>query len=324
MQITFAEAEYAAKKKRTRRDRFLADLERLVPWAALEAQLAPFYHNTDGKPGRPALGLSRMLRMYIVQQCFGFSDEGCEDAIYDSQAIQLFMGIDLARDAVPDATTLLRFRRLLEDNKLTKKIFHAINHHLAAQGVLLKEGTVVDATLIAAPPSIKNKDKKRDPDMHQTRKGKQYYFGMKAHIGADAASGIVHTLVTTPANTHDVTQAHALLHGEEKDVYGDSGYRGVDKREENSATDVNWVIAMQPSKRRQLPDTKAGQIKEQIEQLKSKIRAKVEHPFQVIKVRFAHRKTRYRGLAKNTAQLYSLFGLANLFIAKRYLPIAAG
>lgn len=202
MQITFAEAEFASKKKQTRRDRLLADLESLVPWSVLESVIEPHYPKTDGKQGRPAMGLSRMLRMYILQQVMGFSDEGTEDAVYDSAAIQLFLGIDLGRDAVPDATTLLRFRRLLETHGLTQQIFAAVNYQLATKGLYLKEGTVVDATIIAAPPSTKNKSKSRDPEMRQTKKGNQYYFGMKAPIGVDAASGLVHTLVTTPANVH--------------------------------------------------------------------------------------------------------------------------
>lgn len=324
MQITFAEAEFASKKKQTRRDRLLADLESLVPWAVLEAVIEPHYPKTDGKQGRPAMGLSRMLRMYILQQVMGFSDEGTEDAVYDSAAIQLFMGIDLGRDAVPDATTLLRFRRLLETHNLTRQIFAAVNYQLATQGLYLKEGTVVDATIISAPPSIKNESKSRDPEMRHAKKGNPYYFGMKAHIGVDAASGLVHTMVTTPANAHDVTQAHALLHGEEQEVYGDSGYQGVEKREENKGKKVDWVIAMRHGKRRKLREsgTEEGRLVDKIEQLKSQIRAKVEHPFYWVKVHFGHRKTRYRGLAKNTTQLYSLFALANLFLSKRFMPLA--
>lgn len=226
MQITFAEAEFTSKKKQTRRDRLLADLENLVSWSVLESVIEPHYPKTDGKQGRPAMGFSRILRMYILQQVMGFSDEDTEDAVYDSPAIQFFMGIDLGRDAVPDATTLLRFRRLLETHGLTQPIFAAVNYQLATQGLYLKEGTVVDATIISAPLSTKNESKSRDPEMRHTKKGNQYYFGMKAHIGVDAISGLVHTLVTTPANVHDVTQAHALLHGEEQEVYGDSGYHG--------------------------------------------------------------------------------------------------
>lgn len=318
MQASFSDLEYAAKKKVTRRDRFLGEINAVTPWLALVAEIEPFYPQGTGR-GRPPIGVERMLRMYIAQQCFGLSDEGIEDAIYDSQAIRAFVGIDLSRESAPDATTLLKFRRLLEDNKLTERIFAAINTLLAVKGLILKEGTVVDATIIAAPSSTKNQSGERDPEMHQARKGNQWHFGMKAHIGVDVESGITHTLVTTPANTSDVTQAHALLHGNEKVVFGDAGYQGVEKREENLNTEVQWEVAMRPGKRKMLPDTPIGRLKEQIEQIKASVRAKVEHPFHIVKNLFGMKKVRYRGLAKNTAQLYTLFGLANLLIAKRRL-----
>jgi len=318
MQSSFSELEYAAKKKLTRRDRLLAEIETITPWAALVAEIKPFYPKGVGR-GRQPIGVERMLRMYIAQHCFGLSDEGTEDALYDSQAIRRFVGIDLGREGAPDATTLLKFRRLLEAHGLTGRIFAAINAHLAERGLLLREGTVVDATIIAAAPSTKNREGQRDPEMHQTKKGKQWHFGMKAHIGVDADSGLTHTLVATAANISDVTQAHTLLHGEETVVFGDAGYQGVDKREENRSTPVSWYVAMRAGKRRALPDTPLGRAIEGLEQAKASIRAKVEHPFHVVKNLFRHRKTRYRGLAKNTAQLLTLFGLANLLIAKRRL-----
>jgi IS5 family transposase len=317
-QSSFSELEYAAKKKVTRRDRFLGEIDAVTPWAALVAEVEPFYPKGDGR-GRPPMGVNRMLRMYIAQQCFGLSDEGIEDAIYDSQAIRGFVGVDLTREAAPDATTLLKFRRLLETHQLTERIFAAINVHLAVKGLMLKEGTVVDATSIAAPSSTKNQDGERDPAMHQTKKGNQWHFGMKAHIGADADSGLVHTVVTTAANVSDVTQAHALLHGDETTVFGDAGYQGVEKREENQHTDVTWHVAMRPGKRKVLPQTSYGRMLEHIEKLKASVRAKVEHPFHIIKNILGMKKARYRGLAKNTAQLLTLFGLANLLIAKRRL-----
>ena len=318
MQSSFSELEYAAKKKVTRRDRFLAEIEAVTPWSALESELESFYPKGEGR-GRPPIGLARMLRMYVAQQCFGLSDEGIEDAIYDSQAIRRFVGIDLSREAAPDATTLLKFRRLLETHGLTRKIFETINTHLAAKGLLMREGTIVDATLIAAPPSTKNDAKKRDPEMHQTKKGNQWHFGMKAHVGVDGDSGLVHTVVATAANVADVTQAHALLHGEEVDVVADAGYQGVDKREENEKRKVNWYVAMKRGKRKALPPTRLGRLMEKFEKAKASVRAKVEHPFHVVKNLFRHRKTRYRGLAKNEAQLFSLFGLANLVLARRRL-----
>ena len=318
MQSSFSELEYAAKKKVTRRDRFLTEIEAITPWAELERTVAPFYPSSGGR-GRPPIGVLRMLRMYVAQQCFGLSDEGIEDALYDSQSIRRFVGIDLSRESAPDATTLLKFRRLLESHQLTESIFNAINAHLAKKGMLLREGTIVDATLIAAPPSTKNREGKRDEEMHQTKKGQQWYFGMKAHIGVDAQSGLVHTLIGTAANVSDVTQAQALLHGDETQAFGDAGYQGVEKRDENLECPVTWHIALRPSKRKALKDTPQGNLVEWIEHTKASIRAKVEHPFHVVKNLFRHRKTRYRGLAKNTAQLFALFGFANLVLAKRAL-----
>jgi len=317
-QTSFSDFEYSNKKKQTRRERFLAEIEVVTPWAAMVSALEPFYPKGTGR-GRPPIGLERMLRMYVAQQCFGLSDEGMEDAIYDSQSIRRFVGIDLARESAPDATTLLKFRRLLEEHGLTRTLFETINAHLADKGLMMREGTIVDASIIAAPPSTKNRANARDSEMHQTRKGKQWYFGMKAHIGTDAESGLVHSVVGTAANVADVTQAHALLHGEETDVLGDAGYQGVEKRNENTALHVRWHVAMRPGKRRVLPIDRLGRLMEQYEHAKARMRAKVEHPFHVVKNLFRHRKTRYRGLAKNTAQLFSLFGLANLVMARRRL-----
>ena len=316
-QRSFASAEYAMKKKRTRRERFLAEMERIVPWSRLIAVIEPLYPKS-GRVGRPPIGVPKMLRMYCVQQWYSLADEALEDALYDSQALRDFVGIDLSRESVPDATTLLKFRRLLQDNDLTRALFDEINAHLTYQGLLMRAGTIVDATIIAAPSSTKNEGKTRDPDMHQTKKGNQWFFGMKAHIGLDAESGIVHSVVATAANVGDITQAGALLHGEEEVAFGDAGYRGVNKREE--AQGPRWHVAMQPGKRRKLELTrKWARLLEQAEQLKASVRAKVEHPFHVVKNLFHHKKVRYKGLAKNAAQLFSLFALANLIIAKRRL-----
>jgi IS5 family transposase len=321
-QTSFAELEFISKKKLTRRERFLAQIEAATPWAQLVAVIEPHY--PKGNRGRPPVGLERMLRMYIAQNCFGLSDEGIEDALYDSQAIRRFVGIDLGREAAPDATTLLKFRRLLEEKNLTAAIFEAINAHLAKRGLLMRQGTIVDATLIAAPSSTKNSTGERDPEMHQTKKGNQWHFGMKAHVGVDADSGLVHTVVGTAANVNDVTQAHHLLHGKETDVFGDAGYQGADKREENQGKQVRWHIAMRPGKRKALPETPWGVVMDKLEQVKARIRAKGEHAFHVIKNLFHHRKTRYRGLEKNTKQLYTLFGLANLVLARRWLLAPQG
>jgi len=315
-QRSFASAEFALKKKTTRREKFLADMERVVPWQRLTAVIEPLYPSS-GRVGRQPVGVAKMLRMYLLQQWYGLADEALEDAIYDSQALREFVGIDLPLESVPDATTLLKFRRLLLDNDLTKALFEEINAHLAQQGLLMRAGTIVDATIIAAPSSTKNASGQRDPEMHQAKKGNQWHHGMKAHIGVDAESGLVHSLVSTAANVNDVTQAGALLHGQEADAFGDAGYRGVDKRDE--AQGPQWHIAMQPGKRKHLSDSALGQMLEQVEKIKASIRAKVEHPFHVIKNLFRHKKTRYRGLAKNHAQLFSLFGLANLMLAKKRL-----
>jgi IS5 family transposase len=321
-QTSFAELEYISKKKQTRRERFLAQIEAATPWAQLVAVIEPHY--PKGNRGRPPIGLERMLRMYIAQNCFGLSDEGIEDALYDSQAIRRFVGIDLGREAAPDATTLLKFRRLLEEKNLTAAILETINAHLAKRGLLMRQGTIVDATLIAAPSSTKNSTGERDPEMHQTKKGNQWHFGMKAHVGVDADSGLVHTVVGTAANVNDVTQAHHLLHGKETDVFGDAGYQGADKRQENRDKQLRWHIAMRPGKRKALPETPWGVVMDKLEQVKARIRAKGEHAFHVIKNLFRHRKTRYRGLEKNTKQLYTLFGLANLVLARRWLLAPQG
>src|SRR5664280_2563208 len=317
VQISFALAEYEGKKKITRREVFLEKMEQVVPWSRLMEVIEPCYPKS-GKRGRPPIGLERMLRMYFVQQWYALADEAVEDSIYDSQALRNFMGIDLSRTSVPDATTLMGFRHLLEANDLTKAMLVEVNVMLIERGLLMTQGTLVDATLIAAPSSTKNKEHARDPEMHQTKKGNQWHFGMKAHIGVDKQSGLVHTVLGTAANVADITQAGALLHGDEADAFGDAGYRGVHKREE--AKGPRWHVAMQPGKRRQLdPSRKWARLLERAEQLKASVRAKVEHPFHVIKNLFRHRKVRYKGLAKNQAQLFSLFGLANLVIAKRPL-----
>jgi IS5 family transposase len=319
-QRSFASAEYALKKKQTRREKFLSEMERVVPWSRLIAVIEPLYPKS-GRVGRQPIGVPRMLRMYCLQQWYGLADEALEDALYDSQALRDFAGIDLSRESVPDATTLLKFRRLLLENDLTKALFDEINAHLADKGLLMRAGTIVDATIIAAPSSTKNQGNTRDPQMHQTKKGNAWHFGMKAHIGVDAESGLVHTVVGTAANVSDVTQAGALLHGQETVAFGDAGYRGVHKRDEAKAP--KWHVAMQPGKRRLLdPTSKWAQMLDKAEQLKASVRAKVEHPFHVIKNLFRHKKVRYKGLAKNNAQLFSLFGLANLVIAKRPLLAA--
>lgn len=315
-QGSFAEAEYAGKKRQTRRDKFLAEMDAVVPWARLVERLAPLY--PKGERGRPPVPLERMLRVYFVQQWYGLSDEGLEDAFYDSQALRGFAGIELNRDPIPDATTVLHFRHWLERHDLTKGLFDEVGAMLEERGLLMREGTIVDATIIAAPPSTKNKQKARDPEMHQTRKGNQWHFGMKAHVGVDVASGLVHTVVGTAANEADITQTAALLHGQEKDVFGDAGYSGADKRPELADCDVLWNIAIRRSIIKDLPKV-LRELAEPVERALAQMRAVVEHPFHIIKNRFHHKKLRYRGLKKNTAQLHTLFALANLVIVKEAL-----
>ena len=319
-QISFAQVEHQNKKKVTRRERFLAQMEALVPWQRLiDALLPSYFPNAAGKRGRPSIGLERMLRIYFLQQWYALADEALEDAIYDSQAMRDFVGIDLAIESVPDATTLLRFRHLLEKHALTQRIFAEINAHLAEQGLFMREGTIVDATIVAAAPSTKNQAKQRDPEMKQTKKGNQWYFGLKAHIGVDAVTGLTHSVVATSANVADVTMAGALVREDDQRVYGDAGYTGMWKHldEEQGAPDSKCCVAAKRGAIKKMDDSPMKTLLLAIEKAKASIRAKVEHPFHVIKNLFGYRKVRYKGLAKNQAQLFSLFGLANLVLATR-------
>ncbi|MFM2295991.1 MAG: hypothetical protein RLZZ350_2404 [Verrucomicrobiota bacterium] len=316
-QPSFSQAEFADKKKITRREKFLTRLEAVIPWPQLLAVIEPFY--PKGERGRPPIGLERMLRVYFLQQWYGLADEALEDALYDSQALQGFARIELAAEGVPDATTLLKFRRWLETHDLCKGLFAAINADLTARGLLLRAGTLVDATLIAAPSSTKNQAKQRDPEMHQTKKGNQWYFGMKAHIGADRDSKLVPTVVATAANVADITQTAELLHGEETQVHADAGYIGVEKRAEIVALKqpIDWQIARKRGPIKAMAEGAAKATLKAVEKAKASVRAFVEHPFHIVKNIFRYRKVRYRGLAKNGHQLYTLFGLANVMIGAR-------
>jgi IS5 family transposase len=264
-----------------------------------------------------------MLRIHFLQQWFGLSDPAMEEALHDTPLYREFARLDAGMARMPDETTILRFRHLLEEHNLSLQLLATINTTLIAKGLMLKTGTVVDATLIAAPSSTKNSSGERDQEMHQTKKGNQWHFGMKAHIGVDADSGLVHTVIGTAANVNDVTQGHGLLHGEETVVFADAGYQGSVKRPE--ATGVHWHVAMRPGKRRALnKNSPWGSLLDKAEQLKASIRAKVEHPFRVIKCQFGFTKVRYKGLAKNTAQLMTLFALSNVWMARRHLLGARG
>jgi len=249
-----------------------------------------------------------------MQHWYNMSDPAMEDALYEIHSMRKFAGLSLER--IPDETTILNFRHLLEKHKLGEKIFKEISKLLDENGLILKEGTAVDATIISAPSSTKNTEGKRDPEMHQTKKGNQWHFGMKAHIGVDAETGVVYSMSSTPANHHDITEADKLLHGEEKEVFADSGYRGIEKRPEHQGRKVNWYIAMMPGMRKQLDKSSPQEL---LEQAKASIRAKVEHPFRIIKRQFGFTKTRYRGMAKNNNQLNTMFALANLYMCRHKL-----
>ena len=308
--------------KRTRKREFLAEMERVVPWAALVELVAPFA--PEGRRGRPPFLVETMLRIHFMQQWFTLSDPAMEEALHDMPLFREFAGLGGWSDRLPDETTILRFRHLLESHKLAPKILDTVNELLRGKGLLLRAGTVVDATLIAAPSSTKNSSGERDPEMHQSKKGNQWYFGMKAHIGVDAQSGLVHTVRGTSGNVNDVVEANALLHGDETEAFADAGYQGAYKRPD-AKSGMRWNIAMRPGKRRALDKTKQlDQLIDQLERLKASIRAKVEHPFRVIKRQFGHVKVRYRGLKKNTAQLSTLFALSNLWMARKALQVLDG
>ena len=307
--------------QKTRKQIFLEQMEQVVPWAELVKVIAPYY--PEGKTGRPPFSLQTMLRVHFMQQWFTLSDPGMEEAFFDTPLYREFAQLEEFGN-LPDESTILRFRHWLEKHKLADEILATVNELLTSQGLLLKVGTVVDATLIAAPSSTKNKDHKRDPDMHSSKKGEQMYFGMKAHIGADADSGLVHIVRGTSGNVHDVTEGSSLLHGQEVMGFGDAGYQGVDKRPD-AKQGVKWHIAMRPGKRRALNrDNAADALIDQAERLKAGIRAKVEHPFRVIKRQFGYVKVRYRGLKKNTAQLVTLFALSNLWMVRTKFQGAQG
>jgi IS5 family transposase len=307
--------------KKTCKEVFLEEMNRVVPWSQLVALIAPHARGArQALGGRPAFAVEVMLRIHCLQLWWNLSDPAMEEELHERPLYRQFAGLTGAV-RIPDETTILRFCHLLEKHQLAPQILKTINTGLAEQGLMLKTGTLVDATLIAAPRSTKNSTGTRDPEMHQTKKGNQWHFGMKAHIGVDAQSGLVHTVIGTPANVSDVTQAVGLLHGQEVDVFADAGYQGVAKREEAQALDVNWHVAMRPGKRKALKkDTPMGAILDKLEQTKARIRAKVEHPFRVIKRQFAYVKIKYRGLSKNTANLMTLFALSNIWmVRKRHL-----
>ena len=310
-QLTFADSEFNGKRRKTRKELFLARMEALLPWAMMLEVIEPVYPKAGN--GRRPYPLDTMLRIHCMQQWYSLSDGAMEDALYEITSMRLFAKLSLDQ-AIPDRTTIMNFRHLLEQHRLARQLFESINQWLSDAGIMMTQGTLVDATIIEAPSSTKNKRQQRDPEMHQTKKGNQWHFGMKAHIGVDAKSGLTHSLATTAANEHDLNQAGNLLHGKEEFVFGDAGYQGAPKREELAGVKVEWAITERPGKVKALKQRpRKNKAVIQFERLKASIRAKVEHPFRLIKRQFGFVKARYKGLMKNDNQLAMLFTLANLF-----------
>lgn len=318
-QQTFSDIEYANRKKVTKREAFLNAMDEIIPWSHWISLIVPHY--PSGKRGRPPRGIELMLRMYLLQIWFNLSDEGIEDAIYDSYAFRKFSQIDFFSQQVPDSTTLLHFRHLMEENKLGEKLFEDVKNRLETAGLMMHGGTIVDATIISAPSSTKNREGKRDPEMHQTKKGNEWRFGMKIHSGVDAGSGYVHTITATAANAHDVTETAHLIREDDEVVYGDSGYSGIAKREEIKDdahfSSIEYRINIRPSSRKTAGGYKGVNVEKQIENRKSSTRCKVEHPFLIVKRQFGYCKTAYRGLAKNLNRFHVLFACANLTMCLR-------
>lgn len=312
-QIGFADLEYSQKKRLTRREKFLNEMESVMPWSDLIALIEPHYPKS-GKQGRQPKGLETMFRIHCMQNWFSYSDRQMEDALYEIESIRRFSGYSSVLNALPDESTILDFRHLLEAHKLTGKILDAINAHLKEQGLLVSQGTMVDATIIHAPSSTKNKDKARDPDMHQTRKGNQWYFGMKIHVGADVDSGAVHSVTTTAANVADITELPNLLREDDQVIFADAGYSSDTYRRGARHMGIRWCVN---DKRKKGHDLSSSQRKRNRKQ--SSVRARVEHVFRVIKRQFGFQKTRYRGLEKNASQVNLLVGLANIYMLRRQL-----
>ena len=310
-QLTFADSEFNGKRRKTRKELFLARMEALLPWAMMLEVIEPVYPKAGN--GRRPYALDTMLRIHCMQQWYSLSDGAMEDALYEITSMRLFAKLSLDQ-AIPDRTTIMNFRHLLEQHQLARQLFDAVNLWLSDAGIMMKQGTLVDATLIEAPCSTKNKRGERDGEMHQTKKGNQWYFGMKAHIGVDAKSGLTHSLKTTAANEHDLNQVGNLLHGEEAFVFADAGYQGAENREELADVKAQWAIAMRPGRLKELKKhPRKNKAVIAFERLKSSIRAKVEHPFRIIKRQFGFVKARFKGLRKNDNQLAMLFTLVNLF-----------
>jgi len=319
-QMSFSDAEYAGKRKRTRREQFLAEMDQVVPWKSLQGLIEPYYP-VAGR-GRHPYPLETMLRIHLLQNWYSLSDPGMEEELYENTPMRSFAGLSL-NGPIPDETTILNFRHLLEANELAVEILRRVNAHLGRKGLMLKRGTIVDATFIEAPSSTKNEAGKRDPEMDSGCKGEEWHFGMKAHIGVDAESGLVHSVFTTPANESDVVQTGELLHGKEEVVLGDSGYLGAQAHVSGRKKKVRWEISRRPGTVKKLKALGETALVEH-ERFKASIRAKVEHPFRVIKCQFGLTKVRFKGLAKNTAHVVTLFALSNLWMARKRLLAMTG
>src|SRR6266481_3093790 len=303
--------------RKTRRERFLEEMEQVVPWAELQALVEPHY--PKGENGRPPVGLSIMLRVYFVQQWFNLSDPGAEDALYESPVLRHFVGNDLGRAPVPDEGTILQFRHLLEKHELGGAMLNTVNQYLESRGIHITTGTIVDATIIHAPSSTKHRSGERDPEMHQTRKGNQWYFGLKAHIGVDSKQGVVHSVCTSAASVADKQMLPDLLHGEERKVWGDGGYQGQTDSIHQAAPHAQDMTCRR-TKFKNYVDEEARRKNT----TKSKVRAKVEHVFRILKRVFGFDKVRYRGIAKNHNRLCACFALVNLYLhRKRLAPLGA-
>jgi len=311
-QLSFASLDFAGKKKRTKRDVFLAEMSAVVPWSVLESLIEPHYPKVGPQGGRRPFPITVMVRIYCLQQWYQLSDPGAEEALYDIQSMRAFCNLELGRDPIPDETTILNFRHLLEAHGLTKAVFEAVADHLEARGALLRGGTIVDATLIAASPSTKNAAGQRDPEMRSSKKGNQWHFGMKAHIGVDARSGLVHTVGVTSGSVHDATVMDRLIRDDDTAVYGDKGYASGARKRAAEAAGVLWAV-----KDKGMPGRKLTARQRARNRRFGKVCAKVEHVFRVMKCQFGYRKVRYRGLAKNVAQVFALLALANLYLARR-------
>lgn len=315
-QQTFSDIEYSNRKRTTKREEFLKIMDEIIPWEEWVEYIRPYY--PKGERGRPTRGIEVMLRMYLLQIWFNLSDEMVEDSICDSYAMRSFMGLNFLEEQAPDATTLLKFRHMIERNSLGEEMFNAINRTLEQAGRMMRGGTIVDATIISAPSSTKNASGVRDPEMQSTKKGNQWYFGMKTHVGVDAGSGYVHTVKATAANTHDITVAHELLRQDDTVMYGDAAFRGIEKREEilsdPQKAAIDYRISPRSGALRKLPESVGKDWERRIQHQLSAVRSKVEHPFRIVKNIFGYRKTAYRGIAKNLNRLYMLFGCANLLM----------